>query len=121
MSVRIISALVAVTALSAFGQAGSYKYDSVGHLVLADFGAGGVITYTYDAAGHLVSRTKAANRCDVNGDGQVNAVDVQAIVNMALGVTSSTVAADFDEDGVINVVDVQTLINVVAGIATCPT
>jgi hypothetical protein len=81
---------------------------------------GAVVTYTYDPAGHLISRATAPTRCDVTGDGQVSIADVQAVINMALGLIASTTAADFNGDGVVNVADVQTTTTVVLGTATCP-
>jgi hypothetical protein len=108
-----------VAATSVFAQAANYTYDSGGHLVKANYG-GAVVTYTYDPAGHLISRVTARTRCDVTGDGQVSIADVQAVINMALGLIASTTAADFNGDGVLNVVDVEIIVTVVLGTATCP-
>lgn len=49
------------------------------------------------------------NKCDVNQDGATTVVDVQAFVNVALGVNSG--ANDLNGDGAITVVDVQIDIN----------
>jgi hypothetical protein len=52
--------------------------------------------------------------CDLNGDGQVNAVDVQIAVNQALGVTACTNAA-LIAAGVCNILDVEIVINAALG------
>ena len=53
------------------------------------------------------------SKCDINQDGSTNSVDVQAILNEALGVT--TAVHDLNADGVVNVLDVQIVINAAAG------
>ncbi|MBI5091162.1 MAG: SUMF1/EgtB/PvdO family nonheme iron enzyme [Candidatus Hydrogenedentes bacterium] len=52
---------------------------------------------------------------DVNGSGGVDAVDVQLVVNAALGIGSSP-ACDINSDGAVNAVDVQLVINAALGI-----
>jgi hypothetical protein len=52
--------------------------------------------------------------CDVNGDGVVNAVDVQVAINQALGLSPCT-TADLQQTGVCTVVDVQRVINASLG------
>jgi hypothetical protein len=58
--------------------------------------------------------TVTAFTCDINGDGAVNVVDVQLIVNEALGVTPAV--NDLNHDGVVNVADVQIVINAALGL-----
>jgi hypothetical protein len=54
---------------------------------------------------------------DVNGDGVVNAVDVQLVINAALGLSiNPAFNADINSDGVVNAVDVQLVINAALGI-----
>jgi len=50
---------------------------------------------------------------DVNGDGEVDATDVQLTINAVLGIDISPYDADINADGVIDAVDIQNLINVV--------
>jgi len=58
---------------------------------------------------------------DINGDGQVNAVDVQLVTNAALGIDiGSLFNADINGDGVVNAVDVQLVINAALGIEINP-
>ncbi len=52
---------------------------------------------------------------DINGDGIVNAVDVQLVINAALGIDTGY-NCDVDSDGVVNAVDVQLVINAALGI-----
>jgi len=52
----------------------------------------------------------------VNGDRFVNAIDLQLVINGALGLVGIPPAADVNEDGQINAVDVQLMINALLGI-----
>ncbi|MDG4553115.1 MAG: S8 family serine peptidase [Candidatus Competibacter sp.] len=52
---------------------------------------------------------------DVNGDGALNALDVVAVINAALG-TQTWPAADINGDNVVNALDVVAVINLVLGI-----
>lgn len=52
--------------------------------------------------------------CDVNGDGVVNVLDVQAAVDQLLGITPCT-TADLQENGQCTIVDVQRVINAMLG------
>lgn len=57
----------------------------------------------------------AASPCDVNQDGITNVMDVQGIVNQALGATCKN---DVDHDGKCTIADVQKVINAALG-GTC--
>ena len=59
----------------------------------------------------------ASSACDINSDGVVNVVDVQLIINQALGVLPAV--NDLNHDGVVNVADVQIVINGALGLG-CP-
>lgn len=48
---------------------------------------------------------------DVNGDNAINAIDVQLVINGALGLDTGTAEPDVNGDGVINAIDVQLVIN----------
>jgi hypothetical protein len=50
---------------------------------------------------------------DVNGDGTVNIMDVQACVNHILGTHDWGIPADVNGDGDVDVRDVQRLVNIV--------
>ena len=52
---------------------------------------------------------------DVNGDGVVNALDVVAVINAVLGLSSSA-AADVNNDSAVNALDVVFVINQVLGL-----
>ncbi len=53
---------------------------------------------------------------DLNGDNSLDAVDVQLVINAALGVDIGEANADVDQDGAVNAVDVQLVINGVLGL-----
>jgi RHS repeat-associated protein len=53
---------------------------------------------------------------DVNGDGSVNALDVQLTINGALGIDIGGRDADINDDGSVNALDVQLCINAALGI-----
>ncbi len=53
---------------------------------------------------------------DVNGDYAVNAVDVQLVINAALGLDIGGMNGDIDRNGAINATDVQLVINAALGI-----
>jgi poly(beta-D-mannuronate) lyase len=52
---------------------------------------------------------------DVNGDGYVNSLDVQACVDHILGLQDWGQAADVNGDGAVNVLDVQEIVNILSG------
>lgn len=52
---------------------------------------------------------KLTERADLNGDGRVDAVDVQIVVNSVLG-TRMHVGADVNQDGSVNVADIQAVV-----------
>jgi len=52
---------------------------------------------------------------DVNGDSAVNAVDVQVVINAALG-NASLGEADLNRDMIVNAIDVQLIINIALGL-----
>jgi len=57
----------------------------------------------------------AAKPGDVNGDGNVNALDVVAVINAVLGIQPLP-AADVNNDGAVNALDVVFVINQVLGL-----
>jgi subtilase family serine protease len=48
---------------------------------------------------------------DINGDGDINVMDIQSCANQAAGRLPSTPAADVNKDGQVDVVDVQMIVN----------
>ncbi len=58
--------------------------------------------------------------CDINGDGTVNAVDQQVLVNAILGTGTCPGSCDVNKDSTVNVVDLQVLSNVILGLRSCP-
>ena len=52
---------------------------------------------------------------DINGDGEINVVDIVMVVNMILGISDIENSADFNQDGIVNVVDIVQLLNLILG------
>jgi len=48
---------------------------------------------------------------DVNGDGAVDALDLQIVVNAILSQAKSQLNADANRDGYVNALDMQTVVN----------
>jgi len=70
-----------------------------------------------DSVEKLFQLAQKLGSTDVNADGSVNAVDVQLVINGALGLTpASGVNTDITGDGQSNAVDVQLVINAALGI-----
>lgn len=65
---------------------------------------------------HLALAPLAADPYDINRDGAVNAVDVQLVINAALGIAIAPLNADVDSSGSVNAIDVQLVINAVLGL-----
>lgn len=53
---------------------------------------------------------------DVNGDGVVDIADVNAVIDIVLGLQGSTAAADVNGDGAVDVADINLIINKILGI-----
>ncbi len=66
-----------------------------------------------------VGGTGTGVTCDINGDGQLTAADVQAVSDAVLA-ASAGVKYDINKDGKVDIQDVQTMINIVLGIRSCP-
>jgi hypothetical protein len=65
-----------------------------------------------------VTPSPTASACDLNSDGSINNVDVQAAVSQVVG-TAGCATADLDRDGSCSVVDVQRIINATFNGGTC--
>ena len=53
---------------------------------------------------------------DVNGDGVVDIADVNAAIDMILGLKSPTTEADVNGDGTVDVADMNAIINIILGL-----
>jgi hypothetical protein len=60
----------------------------------------------------------SGSRCDLNGDGSVNSIDLQALVNAILSASTNS-AYDLNKDGLVSVLDAQYLVNVILRVRTC--
>ena len=70
---------------------------------------------TFETPHFCVFALRQTEAADVNGDGLVNAVDVQLVINAALGVDTGF-NCDVNGDGATNAIDVQLVINAALGI-----
>ena len=50
---------------------------------------------------------------DVNGDGNVDILDIVTMVQMIQGSATATDAADVNDDGMVNILDVVTVIQII--------
>ena len=70
---------------------------------------------------NIVSATAGSSSspsCDVNGDGSVNALDLQGLSNGILAGSTSSVY-DINRDIAVNALDLQRLANIILGTAVC--
>jgi hypothetical protein len=72
--------------------------------------------FSQDIVLKITSSGPTARRCDINGDGIVDVLDLQLSISSALGQSSCT--ADLDGNGRCDIVDIQRVINAARG-ATC--
>lgn len=82
------------------GNITSFGEDGRGELLIADFGNGRVLRVVPDTVPE-----------DVTASGRVDAVDVQFVINAALGLDTGGRRTDIDGDGAVTAVDVQLVIN----------
>jgi hypothetical protein len=66
-------------------------------------------------ADQTFSVTQAWTGYDINGDGAINVLDLQILVNVILGVAVDPGTCDINGDGSVNAIDLQLLINVILG------
>ena len=58
--------------------------------------------------------------CDINGDSTINAIDLQALANIILGMSPPSSSFDVNLDGSLDVLDLQIPNNTVLGLRSCP-
>jgi outer membrane protein assembly factor BamB len=109
---------IAADGLGGVYATGTFRYEG-------DFGGWGdevfVETGPYDTIYTLKLSDIPRIPGDVNGDGVVNALDVQLVINAALGLpVNPGFRADINGDGRVDAVDVQFVINVALGIDPLP-
>jgi hypothetical protein len=75
------------------------------------------ITITFNAESNEISvaaePVEDGNPCDLNGDGVVNALDIQSIINACVADLTDS-KFDINNDGDVNALDIQSVINVAA-------
>ena len=101
-----------------FGLGDATKVDAL----IIEWPDGEVSRFENIAANQLVTATKDGltsillTATNVNRDSAVNAVDVQLVINAALGLDITPLNADVNNSGATDAVDVQLVINAVLGL-----
>jgi Hydrazine synthase alpha subunit middle domain/Dockerin type I domain len=92
---------------------------------LTSLNNGHVVARVKDTAGNVTTLDRwftigstSASRCDLNGDSVVNILDLQVLVNIALG--TATGSGDLNRDGRVDLLDLEALIGTLLGIGSCP-
>lgn len=67
-----------------------------------------------------IAAAPQSSKCDVNGDGAVNVLDIQVLINAILGIQNPPGNRDINGDGRVDVLDLQILGNVILGTRSCP-
>jgi hypothetical protein len=67
-------------------------------------------------AGLTFTVTQAKTGYDINGDGAINVLDLQILVNVILGVAGCPGNCDINGDSSVNALDLQILVNVILGV-----
>ena len=66
-----------------------------------------------DIPDHIVISRTSNVKGDVNGDGEVNIADINAVIAVILGGGGSNTSGDVNADGEINIADVNAIINII--------
>jgi hypothetical protein len=88
---------------------------TVSYVVAPNYGAARQSTLVIAGAEVTVSQA-GYSRCDIKQDGITDVIDVQAIINEALG--ASAPVDDLNQDGRVNILDIQLVVNSAMGL-TC--
>ncbi len=68
-----------------------------------------------------IAGTPSTSKCDMNANSAVNALDLQIMINVILGIQAMPAGkGDLNGDGRIDVLDLQILGNVILAIRSCP-
>ena len=76
----------------------------------------GTVTYAEMVATDPTGGQPLAASGDVNGDGVVDIADVNAVIDMILGLQKATAVADVNGDGSVDVADMNSIINIILGL-----
>ena len=106
------------------GNATSYRLTGLGtgncyFAITAYDGSGHESALSNEISATISSTVAGGSRCDLNGDGGYNALDLQTEVNAIL-VGSNSTSFDLNRDSTVNALDLQVLGNVVLGVRSCP-
>ena len=77
--------------------------------------------YSNEVSTTIAGTPSTSSRCDINGNGTINALDLQVMVNVILGAQApSATKGDLNGDGRVDALDLQVLANVILGLRVCP-
>ncbi len=91
---------------------------------ITDLAEGELFVKVADQQGNITSIERSftilgSGGCDITGDGQIDVLDLQQLINAVL-TGSLSLAYDINGDGSVNVGDLQSLANVILGLTGCP-
>ena len=66
-----------------------------------------------DAYHFLYNQLDIALQGDINGDAEVNVLDVVELVNIVLELSEGNNSSDINQDGEINILDIVELVNII--------
>lgn len=72
--------------------------------------------YPADETSKVNGGVSPETKGDLNGDGVVDIADVNAVIDMILGLQSSSDVADVNGDGAVDVADMNAIINIILGL-----
>ena len=73
------------------------------------------LSWVLQIVNSIINEELFSSSYDLNGDGNINILDVVSTVNIVLGMADWVDAADYNGDNVINVLDIVSIVNVILG------
>jgi hypothetical protein len=95
--------------------------DGIYYVAVTAFNTAGLESGYSNEVSTTIAGTPSASKCELNGDGMVNSLDLQIMINVIMGIQAVPVGkGDLNGDGKIDAMDLQILGNVILGIRSCP-
>lgn len=91
------------------------------YIAITAFNTSGLESGFSNEVSAAVTGSPSTSKCDINGDGAANALDLQVMINVILGIQPMPAGkGDLNGDGRVDALDLQILGNVILGIRSCP-
>ncbi len=91
------------------------------YIAVTAFNASGLESGFSNEVSTTIGGTPSTSKCDINNTGSVDALDLQIMINVILGIqTMPAGKGDLNGDGRIDALDLQILANVILGLRSCP-